>query len=160
MKLPRPSAKRRGGFTIVEVVMAMFILLIGMTSILGLLSFGAALSRSAKLQSEASFAVEAIVADLEETLFPLEEQEDGTYAAGEPTDIVDRPVPGRPTLLYSATARPEPGADPALGPVLYLVEIEVRWTNQDPRRAKRYQTLLKREVPFGERLRRRFVQPD
>ena len=36
----RPSRKN-AGFTIVEVVLAMFILLIGMTTIIGLLSFGA-----------------------------------------------------------------------------------------------------------------------
>jgi len=155
----RPScARSRAGFTIVEVVMAMFILLIGMTSVLGLLSFGAALARTAELRSQSAYAVESIVADLEESLFPLVVTEDGREVAGEPVDVVDRPVPGRPALTYSARAHPEPGSDGSPGPALYRVDIEIRWSSQGATRTKAYQTLLVREVPFGERLRRKFVQ--
>lgn len=153
------SARKSAGFTIVEVVMAMFILLIGMTSILGLLSFGAALARTAELRSQSAFAVESIVADLQETLFPLEVTEDGREVAGEPVDIVDRPVPGRPALTYTARARAEPGADASRGPALYRVDIEIRWSSEGATRTRNYQTLLVREVPFGERLRRKLVHP-
>ena len=65
--------RRRGfkdGFTIIEVVLAMFILLLGMTSILGLLSFGAAMSRTASLRGDASTSIDAVVADLEERCAP------------------------------------------------------------------------------------------
>ena len=151
-------AHARSGFTIVEVVMAMFILLIGMTSILGLLAFGASLARTAELRSQSAYAVESIVADLQETLFPLELTPDGREVAGEPVDVVDRPVPGRPALSYSARAHPEPGADGLPGPMLYRVDIEIKWSSQGATRTKNYQTLLVREVPFGERLRRKFVQ--
>ena len=154
-----PSRHPRSGFTIVEVVMAMFILLIGMTSILGLLSFGAAMARTAELRSESAFAVESIVADLQETMFPLVTGADGTETVGEPLEVVDRPVPGRPALTYSATAAPEPGADSAAGPILYRVDIEIRWSSQGATRNKTYRTLLVREVPFGERLRQKFVAP-
>ena len=140
--------------------MAMFILLIGMTSILGLLSFGAAVARTASLRTESAFAIDAIVADLQETMFPLEITEGGLEVAGEPVDVIDRPVPGRPGLTFSARAVPEPAGDrsdlPAV-PSLYRVDIEVRWTVEGRTRNKRYQTLLIREVPFGERLRRKFV---
>ncbi len=34
------GARANAGFTVIEVVLAMFLLLVGMTSILGLLSFG------------------------------------------------------------------------------------------------------------------------
>lgn len=149
----------RSGFTLVEVVMAMFILLIGMTSILGLLSFGAAMSRTAALRSGSAFAIEAIVADLEETLFPLEENEDGLTVVGDPVDVVDRPVPGRPALTYSARAYPEPSDELPGGPVLYRVDIEIRWSTEGTTRSRKFQTLLLREVPFGERLRRQFVLP-
>lgn len=155
----RHRGERRGGFTIVEVVLAMFILLIGMTSILGLLSFGAALSRTAKLRNESAYAVETIVADLEETFFPLVELEDGTLVVGEPEDILDRPVPGRPGLRYSARAVPDPaGAAFADGPLIYRVDVEVSWSNQGSKRSTKFRTILLREVPFGERLRRQFVQ--
>jgi len=156
VRTPRGSA--RDGFTLVEVVMAMFILLIGMTSVLGLLTFGAAMARTAELRSESAFAVEAIVADLQETLFPLEVTEDGREVAGEPVDIVDRTVPGRPELTYTARALPEPGSSDAERPALYRVDIEIRWTSEGAARTRTYQTLLVREVPFGERMRRRFVE--
>ncbi len=157
----QPFRERRSGFTIVEVVMAMFVLLIGMTSILGLLSFGAALSRTAQLRGEASYAVEAIIADLEETMFPLEVDADGNELAGEPVDVVDRPVPGRPGLVYSARAYADP-AGPAMegGPLLYRVDVEISWSTQGAKRSRTFKTLLLREVPFGERLRRKFVQTD
>jgi hypothetical protein len=139
--------------------MAMFILLIGMTSILGLLSFGAAMARTAELRNESAFAVESIVADLQETMFPLVAGPDGSETVGEPIEVVDRPVPGRPALTYSATAAAEPGADAGQGPALYRVDIEIRWSSQGATRTKAYRTLLVREVPFGERLRQKFVAP-
>ncbi len=145
-------AARSSGFTIVEVVLAMFVLLIGMTSILGLLSFGAALARTSSLRSGAANAIEAIVADLEENLFPLVEV-DGLEVAGEPRAISNRPVPGHEGLLYSARASPHPGQ-----PLEYRVEIEITWSTSQGKRSKTFQTLLLREVPFGERMRRRFVE--
>jgi hypothetical protein len=159
--LARHPLRRDGGFTIVEVVMARFILLIGMTSILGLLSFGAAMARTAELRNESAFAIEAILADLQETMFPLETTEDGLEVAGEPVDVVDQPVPGRPELTYSARAVPEPTGDPGQPetPVLYRVDVDIRWSTEGATRTKRYSTLLVREVPFGERLRQKFVVP-
>ena len=157
MKVSRGTRHRNAGFTIVEVVFAMFILLIGMTSILGMLSFGAALARTASLRTESSHAIEAILADLEETLFPLEEV-DGNEVVGEPVDVLDRVVPGHPELRYTARAMPDPEElDLPGGPVEYRVDIEIYWNNAGSKRSRKYTTLLLREVPFGERLRRRFV---
>jgi type II secretory pathway pseudopilin PulG len=147
-----------GGFTIIEVVLAMFILLIGMTTIIGLLSFGAALSRTASLRSQAANAIEAVLADLEETLFPLV-LVDGVEVAGEPADIEKRPVLGFPELVYSATAVPNPArTDLSLGPVEYRVDVEISWSTKGATRFRRFTTILLREVPFGERLRRKFVE--
>ena len=53
------TRNKEGGFTIIEVVLAMGILLIGMTTILGLLSYGAALSRTASLRAQAARAADA-----------------------------------------------------------------------------------------------------
>jgi len=153
-----PAPPERGGFTIIEVVLAMFILLIGMTTIIGLLSFGAALSRTASLRSQAANAIEAVLADLEESLFPLV-LVDGNEVAGEPVNIERRPVPGSPELVYSATAVVNPDqADGALGPVEYRVDVEISWSTQGAKRFRRFSTILLREVPFGERLRRKFVE--
>lgn len=137
-------AHARSGFTILEVLVAMAILLFGMTTILGLLTYGTALSRTAQLKVSAASAAQAVVADLEESLFP-----DGPDGPGEPREVRDRAVRGVEGLAYSASARANPDrADE------YRVDVDLRWTTQGVRREKRFTTLLYREVPFGERLRR------
>jgi general secretion pathway protein I len=145
--------ERAAGFTLVEVVLAMFVLFIGMTAVLGLLSFGAALSRTSSLRAGAANAIEAVLTDLEETLFPLEVDAEGEERAGEPRAIDGRPVPGYPGLTYSTRATPNP-ADPRE----YRVDVEISWAAGGTTRTKRFTTLLLREVPFGERLRARFVE--
>jgi hypothetical protein len=150
----------RAGFTIVEVVLAMALLLIGMTTILGLLSFGAAMARTAQLRSGSANAIEAVLADLEEGLFPLVVDGDGREVAGEPAPVVDRPVPGHPGLVYSAEAVPDPDAGAAGGPLEYRVDVEISWAVAGAKRSRTFTALLVREVPFGERMRRRFVEGD
>jgi prepilin-type N-terminal cleavage/methylation domain-containing protein len=148
-----PRRSRRG-FTIVEVVLAMAVLLIGMTAILGLLSFGAALARTAALRTSAAAAIDAVVADLEATLFPMES--DGS--AGEPQEIEGRSVPGHPGIVYSAVATPHPDelGLPG-GPVEYRVDVDVSWNTAGSTRRRSFTTLLLREIPFGERMRLQFV---
>jgi hypothetical protein len=157
--LNTPASSPRGGFTRVEVMLAMGLLLLGMTSILGLLSFGAALSRTAQLRAAAAAAAEAVVADLEETLFPLvADPVTGELVAGEPRAVLDRAVPGHDGILYSAVAvgDPSPPAEPA-GPRRYRVDVALRWSSAGQARTRTFTTLLLREVPFGERMRRLFV---
>lgn len=144
----RNIARARAGFTIVEVVLAMGILLFGMSSILGLLTFGAALSRTAHLRTNAASAVEAVTADLEETLFPMVKGE-----AGEPKKITQRDLYGTSEIVYSATPVQNPDR-----PLEYRVDVEMTWKSAGLQREKRFSTILLREVPFGERLRRRFVE--
>ena len=152
MKSPRTSAPA-AGFTLIEVVLAMFLLLIGMTSILGLLSFGAALSRTASLRAGSANSIEAVMTELEETLFPLELDANGEEVAGAPRDVTDRPVPGHPGLVYRTRSTPNPE-----NPVEYRVDVEVTWAVGGTTRSKTFTTLLLREVPFGERLRERIVE--
>lgn len=148
-------AGREAGFTLVEVVLAMGVLLLGMSVILGLFSFGAALSRTAALRTSAAAASGAVMADLEETLFPM--LEDGT--AGEPTDLVDREIPGHPGIVYSATSTPNPDQlDWPGGPLEYRVDVEIRWNSAGATRTRRFTTLMLRQIPFGERLRLQFVE--
>ena len=154
------SAKKnaRGGFTIIEVVVAMGLFLLGMSCVLGLLSFGAALTRTASLRNESASAIEALVADLEEHLFPLV-QEGDRVTVGPPVDIVDRPVPGRPDVTYSARATPDPTQKDYPGGALeYRVDVTMAWKSAGESQQKMFTTLCVREIPFSERLRRQFVE--
>lgn len=153
MRGPARTRARRDGFTLIEVVLSLGLLLLGATAILGLLSFGAALARTAELRSLSAAAADAVVLDLEETLFPLEP--DG--GAGEPEAVVDRPVPGHPGLVYSARPSPRPD-EGAGGPTREVrVDVEIRWKARG--RPRTFSVLLLREVPFGERMRRSIAPP-
>lgn len=157
------SKGAKDGFTIIEVVMAMGIMMVGMSVILTLLTFGAGLSRTAQLRAETASIADAVVADLEEGFFPL--LEDGSV--GEPVPIVDRSLPGYPRLLYSASATPNParldevetagraGMRPSSeGSLEYRVDISLHWKESGKRRGRGFSVLLLREVSFGARLRK------
>ena len=157
-----PARRPRAAFTILEVLVAMSILLIGMSSILGLLAFGAALSRNAALRSSGASAVEAVVADLEESFFPLvKDPQSGESVVGAPEAVTDRALPGHPGLTYSARAVPDPRDTTTPGGALrWRVDVEIHWTSAGEQRAKTFSTLLLRQVPFGERLRRELIQSE
>ncbi len=144
---------RRGGFTLLEVLLAMVLLFVGMASILGLLSFGAGLARTAELRGASAEAIESVLTDLEERLFPLERDASGADVVGEPRERVDVPVPGHPGLSYSTRSTPNPE-----NPLEYRVDVEIRWSVGGSTRTKSFTTLLLRQIPFGERLRRDFVE--
>lgn len=152
----RRAPHARSGFTLIEVVLAMGIFLIGAAAILGFLTFGAALAQTAGLRTLSAEAIEAVVADLEENLFTLDE--DGRV--GEARELLDRPVPGYPELVYSVrtaedeSAEPETSASPEV-----RVDVEIKWKGGAARRGRRVSVLLLKEVPFGERLRRQLVAP-
>ena len=143
-----PRAEAKSGFTIVEVVLAMGILLLGATAIIGFLTFGSATARHAQLRTQAAAAVEAIEADVDRHLFPYEEG-----VLGDPVDLVDRPVPGVPGVVYTAKAVPNPDL-----PREYRVDVSMTWESAGMKRSKDWSMIRVRELPFGERLRREFIE--
>jgi hypothetical protein len=145
------GARRRGGFTILEVIVALGILLFGMTAVIGLLTFGVALGRSAELRTEAASVADAVVADLEETFFAGDDDASGTPR--DPTAIENRELGGVNRVVYSARGRANPDR-----PIEWRVDVDMTWKSAGVQREKRFTTLLLREVPFGERLRRRFIE--
>jgi len=142
------SARPRRGFTLIEVVLAMGILAMGSAAVLGMLTFGAALTRTAQLRAAAAQAVDAVNADLEQVLFPY-----ANGAVGEPVEIVERPVPGAPEVVYTARAAQNPRDERE-----YRVDVELSWKSAGVKRSKRYSILRLREISFGERLRRELVE--
>jgi hypothetical protein len=142
------SAHARAGFTLLEVVLAMGILLLGLSVVLGLLSFGAALARTSAMRTTAAQAVEAVLADLEETLFPLDEN----GAAGVPEAVVERKLPGNAQIYYSAKPVLLP-LDAAAVVEEYHVEVELGWTSSGVAKTAHFETVFPRQVPFGTRQR-------
>lgn len=152
MRVLRRSAK--SGFTIVEVVIAMGILLVGATAILSMLTFGASLTRAAQLRTQAATAVEAVRADIEANMFPYDLKSDGEEGesggeVGAPESFFDRPVPGLPLVVYTAI----PTENPEL-PREYRVDVDITWTTGGVDRNKQITWIMLQEIPFGERMRR------
>lgn len=145
-RVAHPS--RRAGFTLVEVLLAMGILLIGSVGIISFLTFGGATARHAQLRTQAASAVEAVEVDIERHLFPYE-----NGVLGEPVDFEDRAVPGVPGVAYSAKAVQNPDL-----PREYRIDIQMTWQSAGVKRGKAWSILRIREVPFGERLRREFIE--
>ena len=158
MKLPHSKRfDANSGFTLLEVVLAMGIFLIGASAILGFLTFGAALSRTASLRTLSAEAVEAVVADLEEGLFSIEA--DGSV--GEPVTIQDREVPGYPQLTYSVqTVEDVLDEDNLERSAEVRVDVEIHWKGGVSKRGRRLSILLLKEIPFGVRMRHALANPD
>jgi len=148
----RPRAK--AGFTLIEVILAVGILALGMTSVLGLFTFGAALTQAAELRTESANVIEAVTADLEVRLFPVDE----SGMPGEPVDLVDQEVPGIDRARYNVVAVPVDGGPSAEdgGPLEYEVRIQVSFETRGVRRSRTYETRLLRQRSFAQRMRQRF----
>ncbi|MCA9000461.1 MAG: prepilin-type N-terminal cleavage/methylation domain-containing protein [Planctomycetes bacterium] len=155
MGIPQ-STRKQAGFTLIEVLLAVGILALGMTSVLGLFTFGAALTQAAALRTESAQVVESVVADLELRLFPADEN----GVPGPPIELVDQPVPGVERARYSVTALPVEGGPLAEdgGPLEYEVRVEVSFETRGVRRARTYEVRLLRQRSFAQRMRERLAR--
>jgi len=133
------------GFTLVEVMVAMGILVVGMSTVLGLLSFALSLHRTSAERAESALALEAVVGELRANAFAI--QKNGE--AGEPQEIRQQLVPSHDGLLYSARFRENPKLSGE-----YLVELDISWKEKGRLRSQSYRTILSQEIPFEERMKR------
>ncbi|MBL4771410.1 MAG: prepilin-type N-terminal cleavage/methylation domain-containing protein [Planctomycetes bacterium] len=147
------KGQRKSGFTLIEVILAVGILALGMTSVLGLFTFGAALTQSAALRTQSAGMIESITADLEVRLFPA--GEDGMPS--EPVDLVDQRVPGVERARYNVVSTPVEGGPLAEdgGPLEYEVRIKVFFETRGVQRSRTYEIRLLRQRSFATRMRQR-----
>ncbi len=111
------NSSRCTGFTLVELLVAFSILLVGMTGIVGLFSAGLNLARDAEVELDAAAAQAELHGAVRERLMAL--TRDG--ADGE-IHLEREPVPGREGLEYTVDALPYPGEEGGRG---WLVRIRV-----------------------------------
>src|SRR5688500_11463299 len=77
---------RNGGFTLIEVLAAILVLSIGITSLLAVMGTGLTTHRESDLRVQASDAVRLVEADLLSRLFA------GDQTAADPRDLEDVPL--------------------------------------------------------------------
>jgi prepilin-type N-terminal cleavage/methylation domain-containing protein len=115
-RIHRPGRDNRG-FTLLEVMAALSVFLIGITSVLALLSAGTTLHAESQSLGVTSDAAEAIL-----LLGEREAAERAPHLQGALPESPDpRPVPGRPDLQYRWSVRAEAERK------LHLLSVEVNW---------------------------------
>lgn len=123
------------GFTLLEVMAALSVFLIGVTSVLALLSTGTRLHQDSQATALAADAAEEVLLLAQRELAAAAAPAaDGTL----PEVAVPQPVPGQPGLSYrwSVRAAPEGG--------LYLLAVEVSWMQGGRVRTQQLEKVLPR----------------
>ena len=141
---PRPSPI--AGFTLVEMLAALGILLFGVTTLLGVLSTSVAERRTTDARHELAalcdFAVHRV-------------QHEAIRRVGDSTlpfdlafvPLVDQPVPGLEGMKWSARA-----IESEARPDLWLVQIEAKWLDAGEEVTAEFLRVLPRRLPLRERV--------
>jgi type II secretory pathway component PulJ len=129
------STGTSAGFTLVEMLVAMGLLMMGMTAVIGLFAVGLDQLRDARVRADAGDALPRVLDDVEGRLFDAVQralndqalgfassQGQGSTLPEELTHQDELRVPGLEDLRYAYHARRIPGRD-----LQYLTEIRVDW---------------------------------
>lgn len=136
------------GFTLVEMLFAIGILVFGITSLIGVLSVGVSTRRTAEQRVRSSFEVDRVIHRIEQELVGAIAY-DPMSADGE----LDLPVLEREHsedyggIQYDVTL-----ALDVDHPELVLATIRVAWLEQGESYGQVYRRLLRRQKPFAQRI--------
>ena len=139
-----------GGFTLVEMLVAMGILVFGLTSLMALMAVGVSTRASAELRDRAVLAAARIFEQVEAgDLADL--PEDAEIEEGRPVEPVELDsIPGYPRLRAKITF----ATDETL-PDLVLVTVDVTWLEQGLTVGEKFRRVLDHGVPFPARVGRK-----
>jgi len=134
------------GFTLVEMLVALGILLVGITSLLAAMSSSVAQRRTADARHELTALCEAAL---------LRVQHEAVRAPdGNPSPLqlefvpmVDQPAAGFPGMTWSATAT----VDDTM-PTLWLVRLTVKWLEEGENASAEFLRVIPRQLPLRDRV--------
>lgn len=137
------SRRLEQGFTLLEILTALAILIIGVTSLLGALSLGLETRRGAEQRSRAVLLADQVIQDLRSR---------GTVSAASPVDlsidaIAVTNIDGFPGMKYSVQFVTEPEH-----PNLLLARIRISWNRQGSDVGIEFMHLLPRSIPLSKRV--------
>lgn len=138
--------RAQSGFTLAEMLVALGILLVGITSLLGAMSTSVAQRRTTDARHELTALCDGAL---------LRVQQEAVRAPdGNPSPLdlefvpmVDQPAPGFPGMRWSATAT----VDETL-PTLWLVRLTVKWLDGGEQTTAEFLRVLPRQLPLRERV--------
>jgi prepilin-type N-terminal cleavage/methylation domain-containing protein len=163
-------SSRRQGFTLLEIIVALGVLAIGATAAFSLFVAGAASGRRAEHEVNAALIAEAVIDDLRDDLtvdldlsdYPSASAPDPNSGAAPAAAInpktrwlaKDGTATGFDDYKYDLAITPLDGPVPD-DPWQFLIEVEVRWSDQGTRRSAQYSTIMLKSVTGRE-----LPQPD
>jgi type II secretory pathway pseudopilin PulG len=135
-----------GGFTLAEMLVALGILLFGVTALLGALSSSVGQRRTTDARHELVALCEHVVLRVQQE---AGKARDGSLS---PLDLefvplVDQPAPGFPGMRWTARAQVD-----ETRPTLWLVRIEVRWLDAGEEVLAEFLRVVPRQLPLRERV--------
>lgn len=140
---------RERGFTLVEMLAALGILLFGITALLGALSSSVGQRRT----TDARLAAAALC---EEALFRIQAEAVRPRAGGETeldlelATLEGQTAPGFPGMSWSAKVVTDDDR-----PELWLVRLSVHWLEAGEETGEEFLRVVPRQMPLAERVRRR-----
>ena len=133
-----------GGFTLVEMMVAMGILIMGVTSLIGLLTVAVSTRYRAELRSRAVLIAEQVLHHIEETVLAGDDDPDLALS-----QVVMESVNGFPGMRYTVEFVMDEDY-----PELVLAQVRVGWRVQGSELEQVFMRLLPREQPFRARVLR------
>jgi prepilin-type N-terminal cleavage/methylation domain-containing protein len=132
----------QSGFTLTEMLVALSILMFGLTALAGSMTVGVSQRRGTDMQFQSVNMVDFIVRDLRES-YLLAHTPDGG-----PLPNIDRAdLPGFPGMKYQVKFVVDPEHS-----LVVLARIFISWEEQGVRVAEEFQRILIREKPFSHRI--------
>ena len=148
----RCGPRGEGGFTLLELMVSLGILVFGATALIGALGLGVGTRRSTEMRARAVVLADQVLHQVEQGLLaehPLPDDWQSAEDLALPPARVDV-VDGFPGMRYSVqfTVSQE-------RPDLVLATIEIAWRDQGDDQAQQFHRLLPRAVPLARRIEQR-----
>ncbi len=146
-----PRGDQRG-FTLIEMLLALGVLVFGISSLIGVLSVGVGTRRAAEMRGRAVLLAEHVLHDLKEGLMAGKAMSTAVARSDEEVEMTLDPemvegVDGYPGMKYRVTFAVDPE-----DPKLVLATVEITWREQGAQVGQKFRRILVRERPFSQRV--------
>ncbi len=145
----RPDGAQ-GGFTLAEMLVALAILLFGLTAIAGSMMMGVSTRRGTEMRFEAVHMVDHVYRYLQEEYFLEHDPDSGplpSIGRDQKSDADPAGIRGYPGMKYTVEFIEDPKH-----PQVVLARVRISWREQGERVAEKFERIMIRETPFSHRI--------